>query len=206
MYLEITDKVIEAVPKIAITGLKQDEEEFLTKLHKEVLRTVLKLNYVNNCDDMEAGILIDLCTMKYWIIDGGHKHVSIKNNDEAYGIYRVARKRQLMFIHNHPTSNTFSYRDLNSYLSAEQIKIMSVVGNNGIIYVLIKKESYIREEAIDKLNEFMKDIISDIESQKLGLNIRDITKMAVNIARDKWLNDCGQYGLCYFVLEQEATY
>ena len=55
MYLQITDKVIEAVPKIAITGLKQDEEEFLTKLHKEVLRTVLQLNYVNNCDDMEAG-------------------------------------------------------------------------------------------------------------------------------------------------------
>lgn len=108
-------------------------------------------NYVDN--DMEAGILLDTHSLRYmdnsnvdeyignvyWIIDGKiPRRVRIEDNLNAYRKMVNSYKNQLILMHNHPSTGTFSGEDLKSFCAQESIYAMTVVGNDGSVYILIK--------------------------------------------------------------------
>ena len=54
-------------------------------------------------------------------------------------------------IHNHPSGKTFSESDVSRFISSENAKAICVVGNNGKVYILSKKDDYDWESSQRKL-------------------------------------------------------
>lgn len=107
--------------------------------------------YVDN--DMETGILLDLHGLRYidnnsiesfegicyWVIKGKTQRcVEMKDNKDAYIKMMNSPKNSLLFMHNHPSTGTFSAEDFKMFCNNDSIYAMTVVGNDGGIYVLIK--------------------------------------------------------------------
>ena len=141
--IEITEIAIFKIRKTKIWGFSNAHEEFIQELHKLLLSEARKLNLENNTNKMEVGILIDIHSWDYWIIHGNKEcEVEMKNNPEAYGIFVKARKNQLMFMHNHPSTGTFSGEDFKFFCNNDSLYIITVVGNDGTVYVLAKTADF----------------------------------------------------------------
>lgn len=125
-----------------LTGFNQDNNKFIQEKHMELLSLLQKLNKLHHTNDMEAGILIDLHSWEYWIIEGGHQEVIIRNNKNAYKKLLNSYKNQLLFMHNHPSTSTFSGVDLNTFCKYESLYIITAVGNNGSVYSLTKQSGF----------------------------------------------------------------
>lgn len=133
----ITDIAISKIRKTKFTGFTTQQEEMIQELHKLALREAKALNEKLNTNYMETGILVDLHTWQYWIIHGKKvREVEMKNNKEAYEEFEKAKKNQMMFIHNHPSTGTFSGEDFKFFCMHEQFYMATVVGNNGTVYAL----------------------------------------------------------------------
>lgn len=88
---------------------------------------------------MEVGILIDLFTWQYWVIHGtNEREVQMRNNIEAYRVLESAGKNRLMFMHNHPSTGTFSGEDFKYFCNHESLYMITAIGNDGTIYALTK--------------------------------------------------------------------
>ncbi|MDC7278655.1 hypothetical protein NXH64_03970 [Butyrivibrio fibrisolvens] len=66
----------------------------------------------------------------------------MKNNADAMMKMKYSPKNSLIFLHNHPQNTCFSEVDLRSFMTADAIYMMSVIGNNGRIFFLIKTDDY----------------------------------------------------------------
>lgn len=139
---KITTVAIEKVKQKKFDGFTDEQEKFIQSMHKLVLKEALRLNLENNTDMMEVGIMIDLHTWEYWVIPGKPGKVDLKYNKDAYSAFIKANKNQLMFIHNHPSTGTFSGQDLQYFCNNIQFYIVDVVGNDGKIYTLRKKVNF----------------------------------------------------------------
>lgn len=86
---------------------------------------------------------------------------------EAIGSVRTVDIREMMemiyktsnpfiIIHNHPTNNSFSYRDLSTFFSSNQLRIMVVIGNLGAIYT-IEKTDYLFQNQLVSVRKSLLD-------------------------------------------------
>lgn len=41
-------------------------------------------------------------------------------------------------LHNHPSNNTFSVKDIETFIAAQNMAILMVLGNNGAMYIMEK--------------------------------------------------------------------
>ena len=65
-----------------------------------------------------------------------------------------------MLLHNHPSTGTFSARDLRTFCNNDSIYIMTAVGNDGSIYILRKDAGFNASEVLleyGKLAEHYKE-------------------------------------------------
>ena len=86
----------------------------------------------------EVGILVDLHSWEIDVIIGKGNMVKMSWNMEAYAKLAYYRKNTLLFMHNHPSSGTFSGEDFKMFCKYPSLYMMTVVGNDGTVYVLQK--------------------------------------------------------------------
>ncbi len=75
-------------------------------------------------------------------------------------LFIEAPKNSLLFFHNHPKNTVLSERDLNTFLSSDSVKTVSVITNNGRQYFLTKTEGFEKEKA---LNEYDRIFTEKVE-------------------------------------------
>ena len=138
--IAISDIAIAKVPRTNIFGFSNDQNLFIQEMHKELLRRAKELCQKSNSNSMEVVIILDTHTWDNWVIEGKQDNVvEINDNPEAKMILETATKNSLMLLHNHPSTGSFSARDLITFCNNDSIFIMTAVGNDGSVY-LLKKE------------------------------------------------------------------
>lgn len=148
--LDITDVAIAKVPRTHIYGFSNEQNSFIQELHKELLCEAQKLNEEYHTNRMEVGIILDIHTWDYWVVKGEKDcTVDIRDSTEAFRVLMNARKNQLMMMHNHPSTGTFSGEDFKTFCNNDAIYIMTVVGNDASVYVLVKTKDFDKKVLID---------------------------------------------------------
>ena len=176
--IKITQIAIDKVPLAHIDGFTEEEDLFIQNMHKRLLLTSMKLN-----DSNEVGIMVDIIEWMTWTILGDSNEVETRKNPDAYIALKGNRKNTLIFIHNHPSTGTFSGVDFKTFCSNESLYAMTVVGNDGSVYTLVKSPtfnshdalSYYHDLAMDKYKDYpnngtmaMKELLKTCE--KIGLS------------------------------------
>lgn len=133
----ITDIAISKVPRTQLQGFSAEENKFIQEQHKILLKTAKEEN-----DSNEVGILIDIINWDTWLIMGESNNIEMKQNPEAYEAMISHRKNTMMFMHNHPSTSTFSGTDFKTFCNNDSLYFMTVVGNDGNIRVLTKKNFF----------------------------------------------------------------
>lgn len=183
--IKITDIAISKVKYTNFDGFSFAQEEFIKERHKELLREAKRLNLENNTNRMEVGILIDIHTWDDWIIYGAANEVNMKNNLEAYLKLETARKNQLMFLHNHPSTGTFSGADLKYFCNHDSLYIITAIGNDGYIY------------SLTKTNQFDIGVLSEYERMAFAFSEKGHIKNNGTLAMKEILKQANKFGLEY---------
>lgn len=177
--LIITNIAIDKVRQVKFQGFKQCDNEFIQKQHKFLLETSKNFN-----DSKEVGILINTVNWNTWLILGDANRIETRDNMDAYRELRTSRKNTLLFMHNHPSTSTFSGVDFKSFCNNESLYIMTVVGNDGNVRTLTKMHDFDAHYALK-----MYDYLATDKYKKYDNNgtraMREI------------LRDCSKYGLLY---------
>lgn len=177
---QITDVAINKVSKPRIIGFSEEQNLYIQDLHKKVLENAQKLNLKHTTNEMEVGILVDIHSWEYWLIEGNRpREVEVKQNIEAYKRLLSGYKNQLMFIHNHPSTGTFSGEDFKMFCYHNSLYVMSVVGNDSSTYILIKTPEFDAENALADYFRLARKYHNDGYIKNNGtLAIREILKNA----------------------------
>lgn len=147
--IQITDIAIDKVPITNIYGFDGEQNKYIQNLHKLALVEARKLNQVYKTNEMEVGILVDIHSWEHWFIKGVKpREVDIKHDLDAYKMLVGGYKNQLMFIHNHPSTGTFSGEDFKMFCYHRSLYILSVVGNDSTVYLLIKTPEFNAEKVL----------------------------------------------------------
>lgn len=74
--------------------------------------------------------------------------IETRNNPAAYSAMKSSRKNTMMFMHNHPSTGTFSGTDFKTFCLNDSLYIMTVVGNDGNVRTLTKLNGFDSGEAL----------------------------------------------------------
>ena len=126
----ITDKAIERVPKVTISGYTDDQCSFIQQQHMDLLRYARDKN-----GSKEAAFVFrkDLSDETSYI--GTDDCIDL-------GITLFGKGDNIFVMHNHPRNSSYSATDVVFFLSNESIKHLSIVKNNGVVEVLTKSEKF----------------------------------------------------------------
>ncbi len=144
----ISDEVINRVRCASIYEFDEEELLYIQQLHKKLLKHSKEKNNNN-----EVGILVDISDWSDILIKGNENSISMRHNPDAKLKMEYAPKNSLLFLHNHPRNTCFSEIDLSSFLTADPIYMMSVIGNNGRQFFLIKMEYFDKVCALEYYDE-----------------------------------------------------
>lgn len=82
--------------------------------------------------------MINIIDWSAWLIIGNGNMVETKDNPDAYAVLKSSRKNTLLFMHNHPSTTTFSGTDFKTFCSNDSLYMITVVGNDGSVRALMK--------------------------------------------------------------------
>ncbi|MCR5121708.1 MAG: hypothetical protein K6B74_04740 [Ruminococcus sp.] len=153
----ITDIAINNVDKVKPSDFSDDQANKMQLMHKKLL-TVSK----NENDSNEVLMITDLDFSSEVTIKGGEFKVSPASNPFAVSVIAHAKRQSLVYLHNHPSTNTFSIGDIDTFCCESAIKTISVVTNQGEVYILNKTGKY-SFDATRELLTAIKDSFSDKE-------------------------------------------
>ena len=148
----ISDEIFDRVCCVPIDEFDEEELLLIQQLHKKLLMHSKEKN-----DNNEVGILVDLSDWSDILIEGNENSISMRCNPDAKMKMEYAPKNSLLFLHNHPRNTCFSEIDLSSFLTADPIYMMSVIGNNGRQYFLIKTETFDKGCALEYYDELFEN-------------------------------------------------
>ncbi len=175
--IAITDIAIKKVPRTQLFGFSDEQNAFIQEQHKELLKIAKELCKKYNNNTMEVAILIDINKWDTWVVEGKEERkVSMKDNPEANQYMQTASKNSCMLMHNHPSTGTFSGEDFKTFCNTESLYFITVVGNDGSIYVLMKNYNFNSEYALKKYGEFAEKYKNRANNGTLA--IREILKNA----------------------------
>lgn len=133
----ITDIAIAKVPYVTIPGENEYVSQVIYHEHKKLLQIAQKDNYSN-----EVLAIIKNNGEAIIHVLGDENSVNPLSSPEARAIWIEAKYNELMYLHNHPSTNVFSLADIITFIRYAKIKIMSVVTNQGEVYILCKSGVY----------------------------------------------------------------
>lgn len=151
--IDITDVAIRKVQKVNVPGFDEHQRIVFQKAHKEVLRIAQKSN-----DSDEVALAYNINTEEKVKAFGDEQHVDIEN-EVAFGVLQKhSYARELVMIHNHPSTSNFSFADLDYFIANDYIGTMSIVTNQGEVYTLQKTSRYnydtIKHIEMDLVNRY----------------------------------------------------
>lgn len=164
----ITDIAIDKVGYVDVPGFSKAQSAELQRQHQELLKVA---QTSNNSDEV--------LVLRKWLtgenlkpIFGSTNEVDINNSIEAQTFFRDSYEREIVLMHNHPSTKGFSYADIGYFISNDYLELMTVVSNQGEVHCLRKmpnfdfalsqkiyKENYLRfdpDQQIEMVRDFIK--------------------------------------------------
>ena len=160
----ITDDIIENLHTPAVAGWSQVKNDRLNTEHRALLRLA---------QQHPAGVEV----MAWYDDNLDSKIISVGTQ----GTVKADTSSGAIYIHNHPSGNTFTLKDVRHFLLRDNMKVLTAVGNNGIVYLLQKAEHYSFTEIYHSLQEIIQ-VTPDFEDspekyidfmEKFLLNVRE---------------------------------
>ena len=165
-----TKESVERIPWIKLDGMSDEQAISLQDAHKSVLRAVMD----SKAPDHEAGC---------FILDDYSGTTPFVSKHQGNIDFPETPSNAIGTIHSHPTGYMFSIDDIGAFTMNGDLSIMTVVGNNGKIYVLQKTDffdvsgysAYLNEqierhpdykETAESYISFMEEVLN--ESRKYG--------------------------------------
>ena len=128
----IKESTINNLKLIKIEDLSDEENKLILEAHKRILKISKELNNSN-----EVMIIVDLLNMNmskpiFGTEDETYFNNSLVKDDEGWYV----------LCHNHPKCGDFSFEDVNVFLKYAQIKVITIITNNGKTKYLYKTDKY----------------------------------------------------------------
>lgn len=133
----ITEQAIQKAGFVQPSDFTVRQAEAMQQKHKELLEAAKTKNNSN-----EVLFIEDLHFTGEVQVLGSEFVVSPGKNPFAVSVLMNAERQSLIYLHNHPSTNTFSVGDIDTFVCESAIKTMSVVTNQGEVYVLNKLKHY----------------------------------------------------------------
>lgn len=133
----ITDIAISKISRVDLSDFSEEQCITMQEKHKTLLRTAQMQN-----DSNEVLFIDDLEFKSEVTVLGDEFKVSPAKNPFAVSVIINADRQSLIYMHNHPSTNNFSVGDIDTFVCEKAIKIMSVVTNQGDIYIMNKLSTY----------------------------------------------------------------
>lgn len=141
--IKITDVAVSKVARANLSNFSDKGDIFIQEQHKRLLVISKEMN-----NSKEVRILIDIIHWYIWTILGEANVIETRNNLDAYLTMKGSGKNTMLFMHNHPSTDTFSGTDVKTFCVNEALYIMTVVGNDGSIKTLKKLNGFDKYEAL----------------------------------------------------------
>ena len=128
----IKESTINNLKLIKIEDLSDEENKLILEAHRRILRTSKEQN-----DSNEVAVVVNI-TNKL-ILDPiiGKEDETVFSDDLIDNEFC-----EYALCHNHPKGGDFSFEDINTFLGYSNIKLMTIVTNNGRIMYLYKGKKY----------------------------------------------------------------
>ena len=158
----VTREAIHRVDYVELSDFTEEQALAMQNKHRQVLEIAMNENNSN-----EVLLIEDLDFKSEVKILGSEFVVSPGKNPFAVSVIAHAERQSLVYLHNHPSTNTFSVGDIDTFVCERAIKVMSVVTNQGEVYILNKLANYnfsrVRELLTSVYTSFPKGEIDDKE-------------------------------------------
>lgn len=157
--IPITDIAIKKVQYVEVPGLPEIINEALKDANKELLQ---KAKDENKSDEM-LGILSFSKGTRKEFVPGTIGSVGINISDfDAYHLFVSAQVNEIYYLHNHPSGSSFSLTDIMTFIGHPQIGLLSVVTNQGKVFMLHKTSKY----DYNKTQEIFDEVLAKANSRK----------------------------------------
>ena len=134
----ITNIAIDKVGYVEIPGFSIEESLELQRQHRELL----KIAQVSNNSD-EVLILRRWATAENLEpLFGSTNEVDINNSIQAQAFFRNSYAREIVLMHNHPSTAGFSFADIGYLISNDYLELMTAVSNQGEVHCLKKMHDF----------------------------------------------------------------
>lgn len=133
----ITESAINKVDFVKPKDFSDTQASLMMSKNKELLNVAKNQNNSN-----EVLFIENLDFNNEVRILGDEFVVSPAKNPFAVSIIANAKRQSLVYLHNHPSTNTFSIGDIDTFVCERAIKAISVVTNQGEVYILNKLDNY----------------------------------------------------------------
>lgn len=157
----ITDVAINSVDKVKPSDFTDEQASNMQIKHKELLMLSKDKNESN-----EVLFIDDLNFKSEVQILGEEFVVSPAKNPFAVSVVKNAERQSLIYLHNHPSTNNFSVADIDTFICEGSIKAMSVVTNQGEVYVLNRRANY----EYNKARQLMSETFYSFEEDEIDNN------------------------------------
>nr|DAP69781.1 MAG TPA: minor capsid protein [Caudoviricetes sp.] len=145
---KITDSTINKIPNVQSVIYSKDETNIINSQHKKLL----KLSMQNG--NSEVAFLLNNKLEKIGEFIGNETEVDLGNS--VYG-----KGKNLFVMHNHPRNSGFSLSDIQTFLSVDNIKTISIVKNNGGVELITKGKTYSKKDSYIELKRNIKKYVKD---------------------------------------------
>lgn len=174
----ITNSAIDKVDRVKPSDFSEEQANGMQTKHKELLSIAKNKNNSN-----EVLFIEDLNFKSEVQILGEEFVVSPSKSPFAVSIIAHAERKSLVYLHNHPSTNNFSVGDIDTFVCERAIKTMSVVTNQGEVYILNKLDNY----SFEGTRNLLRDIYNSYPEGEI--DDRDFVK--------KFLKRCKEGGIEY---------
>lgn len=174
----IADVAIHKVPCVKIPELSEVDCKRLQQEHKNLLQFA---KYENNSD--EVALIYNSTGSETIYIKGDADSVYYGSDADYVRLYADSYPGELFVLHNHPNTSKFSVDDIIEFISEGPIGLMSVVTNQGQVYILKKTAKYNYE----RTKKIFYNLYSDFRKGNID------KETAVN----EFLKLCREGGVCY---------
>ncbi len=153
----ITDIAIDKVHKVIFNGVSDEIADQVQQAHKKLLRFAKEQN-----DSNEVSCFLDLTNgMQSEFVKGDQTSIDFEASAECYHWIRTKPEKSLMLLHNHPGQSYFSDRNIATFLLNQSIGAMSIVTNQGKVWVISKGNKYNPKAAYDEFYLCLKQFFSN---------------------------------------------
>mgnify|MGYP005959108413 FL=1 len=165
---KITDKVIDNVPNVKISGYTDEQCSIIQQQHKELLRYSR-----DNNESKEVAFVFDSKL---------NNRKEFKGSDDKLDFGSTLYGKELFVMHNHPRNSSYSLNDIIFFWNNDNIKTFTIMKNNGGIEYITKGNDYDFKKFKLEYDRLYKKIVindNDVEKDKLVRTLLNKTRSGV---------------------------